>query len=52
VYSPPAGKLVGGFDPVATDAYGAGLLWVDWKDVEHIVLAHTVLGRADRKAAL
>jgi len=52
VCSPPVGKLVGGFDPVATDAYGAGLLGVDWKDVEHIVLAHTVLGRADREAAL
>lgn len=44
--SPPVGKLVGGFDPVAVDAYGAGLLGVDWRKVEHITLAHTVLGRA------
>jgi hypothetical protein len=41
------GKLVGGFDPVAVDAYGAGLLGVDWRSVEHITLAHTVIGRAD-----
>lgn len=45
--SPPVGKLVGGFDPVAVDACGAELLGVDWREVEHISLAHTVLGRAD-----
>jgi len=42
------GKLIGGFDPVAVDAYGAGLLGVDWRNVGHIALAHTILGRADR----
>lgn len=52
VCSPPVEKLVGGFDPVATDACGAKLLGVDWKDVEHIALAHTVLGRADRMPAV
>ncbi len=52
VCRPPVGKLVGGFDPVATDACGAGLLGVDWRNVEHITLAHTVLGRADRAALL
>jgi uncharacterized protein (DUF362 family) len=46
--SPPVGKLIGGFDPVAVDAYGAGLLGVDWRNVGHIALAHTILGRADR----
>jgi uncharacterized protein (DUF362 family) len=44
---PPVGKLVGGFDPVAVDAYGAELLGVDWRSVEHISLAHTVIGHAD-----
>ncbi len=45
--NPPVGKLIGGFDPVALDAYGAGLLGVDWRNVEHISLAHTVLGNAE-----
>jgi uncharacterized protein (DUF362 family) len=48
--SPRVGKLIGGFDPVAVDAYGAGLLGVDWRGVEHIRLAHTVIGRADYPA--
>jgi uncharacterized protein (DUF362 family) len=43
---PHVGKLIGGFDPVAVDAYGAELLGVDWRDVEHIRLAHMVIGRA------
>jgi len=47
---PPVGKLIGGFDPVAVDAYGSGLLGVDWRDVEHIRLAHTVIGHADSPA--
>jgi uncharacterized protein (DUF362 family) len=46
------GKLIGGCDPVAVDAYGAGLLGVDWKDVKHIALAHTVLGRADMEVTV
>ncbi len=45
--NPPVGKLIGGFDPVALDAYGAGLLGVDWRSVEHISLAHTILGNAE-----
>jgi uncharacterized protein (DUF362 family) len=47
---PHVGKLVGGFDPVAVDAYGAELLEVDWRNVEHIRLAHTIIGRADYPA--
>jgi len=47
---PPVGKLIGGFDPVAVDAYGAGLLGVDWRNVEHINLAHRVIGHADYPA--
>lgn len=50
--SPPVGKLVGGFDPVAVDACGSGLLGVDWRDVEHITLAHTMIGRADAEATV
>lgn len=45
--SPHVGKLIGGFDPVAVDACGAELLGVDWRNVEHIRLAHTVIGYAD-----
>ena len=48
--SPPGCKLIGGFDPVAVDAYGAGLLGVDWRNVEHIRLAHAVIGHADYPA--
>ena len=44
---PPVKKLVGGFDPVAVDAYGARLLCLDWREVEHIVLAHSVLGNGE-----
>lgn len=47
---PHVGKLIGGFDPVAVDAYGAELLGVDWRDVGHISLAHTVIGDADHAA--
>jgi uncharacterized protein (DUF362 family) len=47
---PHVGKLIGGFDPVAVDACGAELLGVDWRNVEHIRLAHTVIGRADYPA--
>jgi uncharacterized protein (DUF362 family) len=48
--NPPVAKLIGGCDPVAVDAYGAELLGVDWKDVKHIALAHTVLGCANMEA--
>lgn len=47
---PHVGKLIGGFDPVAVDACGGELLGVDWRDVEHISLAHTVIGHADHAA--
>jgi uncharacterized protein (DUF362 family) len=47
---PHVGKLIGGFDPVAVDACGAELLGVDWRNVEHIRLAHTIIGRADYPA--
>lgn len=44
---PPAGRIVCGFDPVAVDAVGCRLLGVSWKRVEHVKLAHGVLGNAE-----
>ena len=43
---PPPNQLAVSFDPVAIDAFGAGLLGKRWKDVEHIRLADGVLGSA------
>jgi len=45
--SPPVGKMVAGFDPVAVDAAGAELLGLSWKNVGHIRMAHEVLGQAE-----
>lgn len=44
--SPPVNRILAGFDPVAVDAAGAGLLGMAWKDVGHIRMAHGVLGNA------
>ncbi len=44
---PLVGKILCGFDPVAVDAAGAALLGRDWRGVEHIDLAHGILGRAE-----
>lgn len=44
---PPPEKIVAGYDPVATDAYGAGLLCRDWSAIEHIKMADGVLGKAE-----
>jgi uncharacterized protein (DUF362 family) len=44
---PPPGLLVAGSDPVAVDAYGAGLLKKDWRTIEHISRSHGKLGRAE-----
>lgn len=43
---PPVNTLVAGFDPVAVDAAGAGLLGFAWREVGHIRMADGVLGRA------
>ncbi len=43
--SPHVNKILAGFDPVNVDAHGAHLLGVDWRTVEHIRLAHGVLGK-------
>jgi len=41
---PPVNRLVAGFDPVAVDAFGAGLLGRDWRQIDHIRLADGLLG--------
>ncbi len=43
---PPVNLLVAGHDPVAVDAFGAGLLGIPWQDVGHIRMAEGVLGSA------
>jgi len=47
VCQPPKERLVAGFDPVAIDACGAGLLGLDWRQIGHINLAHGLLGQAE-----
>lgn len=42
--SPPVNRLVAGSDPVAVDAFGAGLLGRDWRTIDHIAMADGVLG--------
>ncbi|MBT8347001.1 MAG: DUF362 domain-containing protein [Desulfofustis sp.] len=45
--SPPVGKIVASYDPVAVDAYGTGLLKKSWRDIGHIKMANGILGRAE-----
>lgn len=45
--NPPVNRIVAAYDPVAADAYGTSLLGRSWKDIGHIRLANTVLGRAE-----
>jgi len=47
VCQPPVERLLAGFDPVAIDAYAAGLLGIDWRQIGHIALADGSLGRAE-----
>ena len=44
---PPINRLLAGFDPVAIDAYGAGLLGLNWRQIGHINFAHGLLGQAE-----
>ncbi|MBU0482300.1 MAG: DUF362 domain-containing protein [Proteobacteria bacterium] len=44
--NPPHRKLAAAVDPVALDAYGAGLLGRDWQGIGHIRGAHGELGKA------
>jgi uncharacterized protein (DUF362 family) len=39
--------LAVGYDPVAMDAYGAGLLGKDWQNIGHIAGVHQELGQAE-----
>ena len=43
---PPVNRLAASWDPVAVDSYGAALLGRDWRDIDHIRLAHRCLGQA------
>ncbi|MEJ2689917.1 MAG: DUF362 domain-containing protein, partial [Deltaproteobacteria bacterium] len=47
VCDPPPNKLAAGYDPVAIDAFGAGLLGRNWREIGHISDAHGELGSAD-----
>lgn len=44
---PPVGKIAVSSDPVAIDSYGASLLGRSWQDIDHICLAHKILGVAE-----
>jgi uncharacterized protein (DUF362 family) len=44
---PPVNILAVGCDPVAMDAYGAGLLSIDWRKIGHIAQVHGELGTAE-----
>lgn len=44
---PPPGTVAASFDPVAADAWGTGLLGVNWRDIGHISMLNGELGRAD-----
>lgn len=46
ICDPPVNKILASHDPVAIDAVGSRLLGVDWRTVDHIVLADGRLGRA------
>lgn len=43
---PPVNRIVAGFDPVAVDARGAGLLGLSWRNIPHISMADGILGQA------
>jgi uncharacterized protein (DUF362 family) len=45
--SPPVGKLVASYDPVAVDAHGTRLLKKRWEDIGHIRMANGILGKAE-----
>ena len=47
VCDPPINMLAAGYDPVAIDAYGTGLLRKNWQDIGHIHSLHGELGTAE-----
>jgi len=46
--NPPVNRLAASTDPVAIDSYGATLLGRDWRTIDHIRLAHGVLGDGEK----
>jgi len=44
---PPPNRLAAGYDPVAIDSYGCGLLGFKWNTIGHLVMANGVLGTAE-----
>jgi uncharacterized protein (DUF362 family) len=44
---PPPNRLAASYDPVAIDAYGCGLLGINWNTIGHLAMAHGVLGIAE-----
>ena len=44
---PPVNQLAASADPVAIDSYGASLLGCNWRDIGHIRMADTLLGKAE-----
>lgn len=47
VCQPRVNRLAAARDPVAIDAYGVGLLGLDWRQIGHVAMAHGVLGEAE-----
>lgn len=45
--APAANILAAGYDPVAIDAFGAGLLGKNWHNIGHIADVHQELGQAE-----
>ncbi len=45
--SPAPNMLIASSDPVAIDAYGAGILGINWRDIDHIRGLHGELGQAE-----
>jgi len=44
---PPVQRIIAGYDPVAVDSFGTGLLGRSWRDIGHIRMADSLLGTAD-----
>lgn len=44
---PPPNRLAAGYDPVAIDSYGCGLLGITWNTIGHLAMAQGNLGTAE-----
>ncbi len=47
VCDPKPNLIIAGYDPVAVDAYAAGVIRKKWEEIGHIALSNRVLGQAD-----